>query len=143
MDEATTAYIILAGLLLCALHPRVHPQNYTHEETTCIVGFTMGFLLGKQLADEHGITNAIQADTENAMVVHYVLRIIIGFAVVLPSKEVIKKMTAFMRTQQGKKQIDTYSFGMGDFVSKITQYVVGYGMGVTFFAPVVFKMLGI
>jgi len=144
LNEASTAMIILSGLLLCALHPRVHPQNYTHEESVCIVAFTMGFLLGKQLSDEHNITNSILSPP-SALLPHYFLRVIIGFAVVLPSKEIIKKQTAFMRTTQlaKKKNLDEYNFAIGDFVSKLLQYCVGYGMGVTFFAPLVFKLLGI
>lgn len=144
MDRATPGFIILAGLALCAVHPRVRPQNYTMEESVCIVAYTMGFLLGKLVGDEHGVT-ALAGD--DAILPHYVLRVIIGFCVVLPLKAAIKELTKVMRTAQGGegggKNIDTYNFGFGDFVSRMLQYLLGFGVGTTFFAPFVFKALGI
>jgi len=142
MDEASLFFIIAGSLAMVACHPRVKPLNYTFEESVCIISYTMGFLIGGYWSKSFGLNTL--CDEETGMMIRLV-RIIVGYAIVLPAKAMIKELTGFMRSDIGKsKNIDEYKFGFGDCVSRILQYGIGYGVGCTLFAPVVFeKVLGI
>ena len=137
-DSASVPVMVAGFLLLAALHPRVNPQNYTYEESVCILAYALGFLLGERLAGWHGGLSVLR----DASATGYACaaRVGVGYGVVLPAKEVIKAATAFIRTPQflndkGEKEIERYCFGFGDFVSRTLQYGVGYGVGCTYFAP--------
>jgi hypothetical protein len=146
MDQASVWFVIAVALLMVAAHPRVKPQNYTFEESVCIIAYTLGFIVGKYLADDHGGLNILCAT--DAPLWMRAARIAVGYAIVLPAKEIVKAATGFMRTPQfkdanGDKMIEKYSFEFGDFVSRMLQYAVGYGVGCTYFAPLAFEALGI
>ncbi|GMI12357.1 hypothetical protein TrVE_jg7520 [Triparma verrucosa] len=141
MDEASISFIVVACLLMMSVHPRVNPKNYTFEETTCIVFYTAGFLVGGNISKSMSLPTLCDEDT--TLLVR-VARVVVGYAIVLPSKAVLKELTKFMRSPAPKKKdLDKYNFGFGDFVSKTLQYAIGYGAGCTLFAPFVFKQLGL
>ncbi|GMH57652.1 hypothetical protein TL16_g12258 [Triparma laevis f. inornata] len=140
MDGASGAFIILASLLMMSVHPRVNPKNYTVEETTCIVFYTAGFLVGANISKSLGLPTL--CDEGTGFVVR-AARVVVGYAIVLPTKMIIKNLTKFIRSPPCEKNLEVYQFGLGDFGSKVLQYGIGYGAGCTLFAPFVFKQLGL
>jgi len=151
MDSVTGAAgiltVVAAACAMAAVHPRVKPQNYTYEESMCIIAYSAGFVVGKILSDEYNVSGYILME-EGKPLYFAAARVVVGYGIVLPCKEVIKVATGWMRSKQfkdekGEKVIEKYDFGVGDFVSRMLQYGVGYGVGCTFLAPVVFKMVGI
>ena len=142
MDGASVAFIVCGSLVMCALHPRVNPKNYTFEESVCIIAYTMGFLIGAHIARTFGLEEYILC-TDDTGIALRCIRVVLGYAVVLPAKALVKELTKFMRTTVTEKNIDTYQFSFGDFVSRLLQYGLGYGVGCTLFAPFLFKFVGI
>lgn len=142
MDEASILFVVLGSLAMIACHPRVRPLNYTFEESVCIISYTMGFLIGSYGSKSLGLSTLCDQETGLMM---RIVRIIVGYGVVLPAKALVKELTVFMRSDIGKdKNLNEYKFGLGDCMSRILQYGVGYGVGCTLFAPFVFeKVLGI
>jgi hypothetical protein len=111
MDEASILFIVTGCLLMCAAHPRVKPMNYTFEETVCIIAYTGGFLIGKIWADHWGGLS-ILADEDAGLMVR-AARVGLGYAIVLPAKEIMKVLSGWMRTPQfkddkGEKMIEKY-----------------------------------
>lgn len=145
MNTASITFVILVPLLMLSIHPRVTPQNYTFEETVCIVSYTMGFLVGIHLSKDISLT--IVCD-EDAPLSSRILRVLVGYGIVLPLKQVLKELTGFMRSPEakhpdGKKDLLLYTFEIGDFVSRLLQYGLGYGVGCSYFAPYAFRALKI
>jgi membrane-associated phospholipid phosphatase len=142
MDGAGILFVVVGCLAMIACHPRVKPLNYTFEESVCIISYTMGFLIGGYIGKSLGLDTLCGTDTG---VLIRLVRIIVGYGIVLPAKAIVKELTGFMRSDIGKdKNIYEYKFGFGDCFSRILQYGVGYGVGCTLFAPFVFeKVLGI
>ena len=145
MNTASIGAVVFFPLLMLSMHPRVSPQNYTFEETVCIVAYTMGFVVGIQLSRDIGL--AVNAE-EDATTTSRAMRVLVGYGIVLPLKQVLKMVTGFMRSPggkhpDGKKDVLLYRFGVGDFVSRMLQYGLGYGIGCTYFAPYAFRALKI
>ncbi len=145
MNSVSISFIALGTLALLALHPRVKPENYTFEESVCIVGYTMGFILGSYWSQPLDLKIVVDDD---ATAGNRCLRIIVGYGIVLPAKEFFKYSTAFMRTkiayhEDGSKDMEKYRFRFGDFISRLLQYGFGFGVGCTLFAPYVFTLIGV
>mmetsp|Transcript_12995 Transcript_12995/g.25822 ORF Transcript_12995/g.25822 Transcript_12995/m.25822 type:complete len:372 (+) Transcript_12995:91-1206(+) len=139
------AWVTAGTLLLLLLHPRVRPTTYTYEESTCLLGFLGGFLIGGALSRAYDIP----LETPDSFLLG-AGRMLVGYAMMFFGREVIKAVTKPVLCtppQQEKKDDDALPgvgpFAAGDVTARLLQYGVGFGTVVSFGAPAAFQALGL